>query len=305
MATTLSVRPSRAILCRDHAGSPRTRPPARRPDTAQMANTMSKKDRSWWGLVLSTSRRTLSGVLQAGSGSGFRADDSAPFEMSVENALKLLGVSDGASFEDILGAKNSIVAGCKDDQDMIAQVEAAYDMLLMQSLSQRRSGKVVNSSIRYADVKTVSAPTMGSMPQWLQGTIKSSPISVEAPSTGDLGIQAGVYGALMVLTYVNGSSTSSGGSYGGADVPGLILATSFGASLYFMTKKKVKLVKFLSTGKATVITIGGLVAGAVVGSAVENWLQVDIVPFLGIHSPATVVSEFIILSQFLVSLYLR
>ncbi|KAK3010682.1 hypothetical protein RJ639_011190 [Escallonia herrerae] len=342
MATTLSVRPSRAILCRDHAGSPRTRPPARRPDTAQMANTMSKKDRSWWGLVLSTSRRTLSGVLQAGSGSGFRADDSAPFEMSVENALKLLGVSDGASFEDILRAKNSIVAGCKDDQDMIAQVrilsaqtrlvtllfhdwdlyttvnlsgcinhmpceivEAAYDMLLMQSLSQRRSGKVVNSSIRYADVKTVSAPTMGSMPQWLQGTIKSSPISVEAPSTGDLGIQAGVYGALMVLTYVNGSSTSSGGSYGGADVPGLILATSFGASLYFMTKKKVKLVKFLSTGKATVITIGGLVAGAVVGSAVENWLQVDIVPFLGIHSPATVVSEFIILSQFLVSLYLR
>lgn len=53
------------------------------------------------------------------------------------------------------------------------------------------------------------------------------------------------------------------------------------------------------------ITIGGLVAGAVVGSAVESWLQVDIVPFMGIHSPATVVSEFIILSQFLVSLYLR
>lgn len=61
----------------------------------------------------------------------------------------------------------------------------------------------------------------------------------------------------------------------------------------------------ISAGKATVITIGGLVAGAVVGSAVESWLQVDIVPFMGIHSPATVVSEFIILSQFLVSLYLR
>jgi hypothetical protein len=58
-------------------------------------------------------------------------------------------------------------------------------------------------------------------------------------------------------------------------------------------------------GKATIITIGGLVAGAVVGSAVENWLQVDIVPFLGLHSPAAVVSEFILFSQFLVSLYLR
>lgn len=61
----------------------------------------------------------------------------------------------------------------------------------------------------------------------------------------------------------------------------------------------------LIAGKATVITLGGLVAGAVVGSAVESWLQVDIVPFLGIHSPATVVSEFVLFSQFLVSLYLR
>ena len=53
------------------------------------------------------------------------------------------------------------------------------------------------------------------------------------------------------------------------------------------------------------ITLGGLVAGAVVGSAVESWLQVDVVPFLGVHSPATVVSEFVLISQFLVSLYLR
>lgn len=123
------------------------------------------------------------------------------------------------------------------------QVEAAYDMLLMQSLTQRRAGKVVNSGIRYADVKPVNASGLGSMPQWLQTTVKSSPVSVETPSAGNLGIQAGVYGALMGLTYINGASTSSVGPYAGADVPGLILATSFGASLYFMTKKNVKLGK--------------------------------------------------------------
>ena len=61
----------------------------------------------------------------------------------------------------------------------------------------------------------------------------------------------------------------------------------------------------MPAGKDTLFTIGGLVAGAVVGSTVANWLQVDIVPFLGINSPATVVSEFVLLSQFLVSLYLR
>ncbi|KAJ7978652.1 protein CHAPERONE-LIKE PROTEIN OF POR1, chloroplastic-like [Quillaja saponaria] len=290
MSAPISVRTNR--LC---AGSSFPTPPFKRIDSAPIAKSI--KTETWRGSQSHswrTSTRTITPV-KAGS----RADDSAPLEMSVENALKLLGVSDGASFDDILRAKNSVLATCKDDQEAIAQVEAAYDMLLLRSLSQRRAGKVVNSSIRYADVKSVKSPNLGSMPQWLQATIKNSPISIETPSTGDLGVQAGVYGVLMVLTYVNGASTSSATSYAGADVPGLILAGSFGASLYFMTKKNIKL------GKATIITIGGLVAGAVMGSAVENWLQVDIVPFLGIHSPAAVVSEFIIFSQLLISLYLR
>ncbi|XP_010416838.1 PREDICTED: protein CHAPERONE-LIKE PROTEIN OF POR1, chloroplastic-like [Camelina sativa] len=228
-----------------------------------------------------------------------RADDSPPpFDMSVETALKVLGVSEGASFDEILRAKKSILASRKDDPSAISQAEAAYDMLLMQSLNQRRAGKVVSNNIRYADVKSSSNPlgTGTVVSQW----IKNPPVSVDTPSTSDLGIQAGVYGAMMVLTYVNGSSLeSSGMPYAGADVPGLILASSFGASLYFMTKKKVKL------GKAAALTAGGLVAGAVVGSAVETWLHVDVVPFLGLHSPAAVVSEFIVFSQFLVSLCLR
>ena len=62
---------------------------------------------------------------------GSRADDSsAPFEMSVESALKLLGVSDGASFDEILRAKNSIVATCKDDQETIAQVISMFSLTL-------------------------------------------------------------------------------------------------------------------------------------------------------------------------------
>ncbi|KAK9165062.1 hypothetical protein Scep_000253 [Stephania cephalantha] len=266
MAASLSFAPNRAILRRN---SPRVDSPP----------PSFFKHRCWRP---ARPLRLRSGpVALAGS----RADDPAPFEMSVENALKLLGVSEGASFDDILRAKNSILASCKDDEEAVAQVEAAYDMLLMQSLTQRRAGKVENSNVRYADVK----PTR----------LKNAPITIESPTGSDLGIQAGVYGALMVLTYANGTSAPSPGTYSAADVPGLILATSFGASLYFLTKKNVKL------GKATVITVGGLVVGAVVGSAVENWLQVDIVPFLGVHSPAAVVSEFILLSQFLVSLYVR
>ena len=121
------------------------------------------------------------------------------------------------------------------------QVEAAYDMLLMQSLSQRRAGKVVNKSIRYADVKPARNAGFSSLPPWLQDTVKNAPVSVEAPSPSSLGVQAGVYGALMVFTFVSGASTSSTGMYTGPDVPGIILATGFGASLYFLTKKSVSL----------------------------------------------------------------
>ncbi|XP_078448245.1 chaperone (DUF3353) [Wolffia australiana] len=242
--------------------------------------------------------RTYPGSRIVSSSAGFRADDSStPSEMSLESALKLLGVAEGSSFDEILRAKNTTLAACKEDPEAVAKVEAAYDMLLMQSLMQRRAGKVVNSGIRYADVKPERASSTGSMPQWLQSTAKNPPVAVESPSSRSLGIQGGVYGALMVCTFVTGSSST--GPYTGADVPGLLLATGFGASLYFLSKKNIKL------GKATLITAGGLVAGAVVGSAVEQWLQVDIVPFMGIRSPAVIVSEFILLSQFLFSLYLR
>lgn len=234
------------------------------------------------------------------AGSGSRADDSAPYELSLDSALKLLGVSKGASFDEILRAKKSILATCKDDQETISQVEAAYDLLLMQSLTQRRAGKVKSNSIRYADVKPDSPPIMKSMPQWLQTKIKNPPIGIDKPSVSNLGAPVGVYGAMMAVTYVNGASMgTSSAPYAGPDVPGLIIATSIGASLYFLTKKNVKL------GQASLITIGGLVVGAVMGSAVENWLQVDIVPFLGLRSPAALVGEFIIFSQFLSSLYLR
>lgn len=114
-------------------------------------------------------------------------------------------------------------------------------MLLMQSLSQRRSGKVANSSIRYADVKPVRSAGTGPMPQWVQSTMKNIPVSIESPSPSNLAVQAGVYGAMMVFTFASGTSANIPATYSGADVPGVVLATGFGASLYFLTKKNISL----------------------------------------------------------------
>lgn len=79
----------------------------------------------------------------------------------------------------------------------------------MQRLTQRKAGKVVNNSICYADAKHVNASRMGSMPKWLQTTAGNSPITVKVPSTSKLGVQAGVYGALMVIIYFNGASVDN------------------------------------------------------------------------------------------------
>jgi Protein CHAPERONE-LIKE PROTEIN OF POR1-like len=59
------------------------------------------------------------------------------------------------------------------------------------------------------------------------------------------------------------------------------------------------------SGKAALITVGSLVVGAVIGSTVESLLQVDVVPFFGIRSPAVIISEFVLFSQLVTSLYLR
>jgi hypothetical protein len=45
--------------------------------------------------------------------------------MSSDEAYKILGVSSGASFDQILAAKNSILAGCKGDQDKMMEVRFA------------------------------------------------------------------------------------------------------------------------------------------------------------------------------------
>ncbi|CAK9276148.1 unnamed protein product [Sphagnum jensenii] len=229
------------------------------------------------------------------------ADDSLPSEMSLENALKLLGVREGASFEEILAAKKIMVENCSEDQARITQVEAAYDMLLMQSLSLRRAGKVMDNTIRYADVKKAKSPVSGSGPEWLRTALKNAPVAFQIPSSSVIGTQTGVYLALGVWMFASGlaSTPNESSLSAGADVPGIILAIGFGLSLYFLCKQNLKL------GKATLITVAGLFVGAGLGGLVESWLQVDIVPVLGIGSPAVVVSEFVLFSLWASSLYLR
>lgn len=112
-AASLYIRPTCGLLYRAPRRTAHRSAWARRVQAGQGAQD---RRRTRWGAILRHRRRLESAAAAS------RADDSAPFEMSVENALKLLGVAEGASFDDILRAKNSILASCKDDQEAVAQV---------------------------------------------------------------------------------------------------------------------------------------------------------------------------------------
>eukprot|EP00249_Psilotum_nudum_P010533 c22596_g1_i1 orf=385-1356(+) len=234
------------------------------------------------------------GSLQVSANS--KADDSLPSAMSLENALQLLGVAEGASFEDILKAKKTLLTSNTENHEFATQVEVAYDLLLMHSLMERQAGKVEDKSILYADVKVDSNSTgfegVGD-PDWLRGAFSKLPVMMEHPSPSSLVTKTAVYAALMAWTYTHGLFSHEVSSNEHADVPGLILAVGFGTSIYFLRKQNVKL------EMAATITVFALIVGAVLGGAVESWLQVDVIPLFGNRSLAVVVSECVLLSCWL------
>lgn len=231
-------------------------------------------------------------------------DDLPPSEMTLQNALDLLGVREGASFDDILRAKKRITDAGNVDQEMLLRVEAAYDILLMQSLSRRRAGEGVATSVRFADVPRPKPPAP---PSWLQSALRASPVAIERPSDNQtLAVQSAVFASLFIWTYTSGlggSGSTSGSMYdapvAGGDVPGLQLALAFGYALYELRKDGMKM------GKAAGVSVAGLVAGAILGGLVQSWLRVDIFPVLGNGSPAVLVGEFSVVALWLAAVFVR
>ena len=117
-------------------------------------------------------------------------------------------------------------------------MEAAYDILLMQSLEKRFAGKVSDNSVKFADVRKRGFAA----PPWVASALKAAPVAVERPPASALASQAAVFAALAAWTYAAGLSQPADPFSGaGGDVPGLQLAAGFGASLYFLRQQNVKL----------------------------------------------------------------
>ena len=167
--------------------------------------------------------------------------------MSQQNPYELLGVRDNASFDEIQSAKKRICEENKNDAQIIEQIEAAYDAVIMERLKLRQDGKIkVPEKIRFPErnkVETVTphqAPMINS-PNWLQNLMDN-------PPQGDILPPTGIFLGLAILSFF------------ASNLP-LFMALGFTANVYFLTRKENRF------GRSLLITIITLVVGIGLGAA--------------------------------------
>ncbi|MEB3290954.1 MAG: CPP1-like family protein [Leptolyngbya sp.] len=170
--------------------------------------------------------------------------------MSDNNSYELLGLTEASTFEEIQAARDRLVEACGDEPQQKANIEAAYDAILMERLRLRQEGKIkVPDRIRFAEdapEPVAAAKPIPSMPRpdWLSDF-------VDTPSRDDVLWPAITFAGLALLGFA---------------APSLSLAVALGASVYFLNRKENQFWRSL------LITLAGLAVGLGLGLTVGQWL---------------------------------
>lgn len=182
--------------------------------------------------------------------------------MSDRSPYEKLGVSEGATFEEIQTARTRLVAELAGDQRKVSEIEAAYDAVLMERLRLRQEGKIkVPEGIRFPEKTTPTAtvekalPTQQS-PQWLRNLF-------DRPSIQDVALPGAVMATLGTLVYFSPTPA----------VLQMGMAIATGSTLYFLYRKERKL------GRAVLLGLGGLVLGFTLGGLLFGALHSRIAGF--------------------------
>ncbi|MDX2228395.1 MAG: CPP1-like family protein [Leptolyngbyaceae cyanobacterium bins.349] len=204
--------------------------------------------------------------------------------MSEQSPYERLGVSEGASFDEIQSARNRLCESLKGDAEQIKKIEAAYDAVLMDRLKMRQEGRIkVPDGIRFAERQTDAPsppPALSNRqpPAWLEGWL-------DTPSRADIGLPAGVMAALVALVIFAPSSVQ------------MALILGVGAAFYFLYRKERKL------GRAVLLSFGGLIIGVLIGGGLYGLVAAPLANLLiGTDAFASAVAFFLL---WLVSSFLR
>jgi len=262
--------------------------------------------------------------------------------MSCSDARALLGVGDNETdFKVVVQKKNALLlarqrnrrdekAGGGDDVVTDSEIEEAYDVLLMQSLSSRSTGAVADPSVRYADVRRGPGDGAGDMAgvkvgggvergvqpsveravQWLQRSFPFSVGSIERMPANDALRRSVAFVSLLLLSHIDGFYTSSFASseLDHNAAPGAEVTLALALASYFVstnTKSGSNTAGSSRIVSAFFVCLGVLFAGCLVGDVMGTGLRsVGVTSVLGVSNSATVVGEFGIASLWLASLVL-
>ena len=170
--------------------------------------------------------------------------------MSDKNSYELLGLTEASTFEEIQAARDRLIEACGDEPQQKANIEAAYDAILMERLRLRQEGKIkVPDRIRFAENTPEPAPAAKITPAlprpgWLSGL-------VDTPSRDEILWPALTFLGLALLGFA---------------APSLSLAVALGASVYFLNRKENRFWRSL------LVTLAGLAVGLALGLTVGQLL---------------------------------
>mmetsp|Transcript_3585 Transcript_3585/g.12974 ORF Transcript_3585/g.12974 Transcript_3585/m.12974 type:complete len:292 (-) Transcript_3585:118-993(-) len=267
-----------------------------RPSSSSNATANAARGPSGLKTTTMRGRRTATRLMTRcnSQGAGDTGNRGAPLDQ--DRANKVLGLKNNATSDELVRAKNKLLEEYVDDDTKRAEVEEAYDVLLMKSFMKRTKGETqVDNKVRYADVVPQAAKIKAALPPWARDVSSAVPAAptFSKPANDTLSQTSAVFGAIALVTLIQGLTQPAGVD----SPPGLEISAALGATVWYMNKKRVKL------GRAVLLAFAALIVGSSLGGAIQGWLRVDIVPLAGISSPSTVVSEFGILSLFVAAAF--
>lgn len=220
--------------------------------------------------------------------------EAFPTGLTLSEAYSVLGLKEDATYESVLAAKKRLLDRTGGDKDKEMEIEIAYDIIFSSQLKARLSGDLaVSNRVRFADV----GPPRRAAPQ------KPIELPVAGVQVRQLPVQqtattAVVFSVLAAWTLAQGLFEPTPAA-AAADVPGLQLALGTAAAVYLLRENKR-----VSLPKAAGLAVGGLVLGTMIGSGLESWLRVDIVPIGNFSSPGILVGEFALLGLWAATAFL-
>jgi hypothetical protein len=238
--------------------------------------------------------------------------------MPLDDALALLGLQRGASYDAVLAARNRLEKRAGAGSPEFAKIEAAYDAVLSSQLRARLAGSLaVSDRVRFADVAPprraggrgsrsggggggggrAAAPPVLRLPGG--AAVELRPLEGQPAAAAGAGYAALAAWTLAGALLNSAAAGSAPGAAAAADVPGLQLALGAGAAVYLLRDRKRA-----GLGKAALLALGGLVLGTLLGGAAESWLRVDLVPLGGLSSPGALVGEFGLAGLFAAAFFL-